>query len=61
MVGVSTTVDGPGPLHRQIDLAGAQEAARALLIALGTDVEDESVADTPRRMAVAYAELMIYF
>ncbi len=58
MRGVSTTVDGPGPLHRQIDLDGAEEAARALLIALGTDLEDESVADTPRRMASAYAELL---
>ena len=56
--GVSATVDGPGPLHRQIDLAGAEEAARALLIALGTDVEDAGVADTPRRMASAYAELL---
>ncbi|MBA2349133.1 MAG: GTP cyclohydrolase I FolE [Solirubrobacterales bacterium] len=55
---VSTTVEGPGPTHRQIDLLAAEEAARALLVALGTDLGDEGVADTPRRMAGAYAELL---
>ena len=41
-----------------IDLAGAERSARALLEALGVDLEDESRRDTPRRMARMYAELL---
>ena len=41
-----------------IDLAGAESAARDLLIALGADLENESLRDTPRRVAAAYAELL---
>jgi len=55
---VSTTVDGPGPLARKIDLEAAEAAARALLVALGTDMSSEGVAETPQRMAAAYAELL---
>jgi len=51
-------VEGPGPVARQIDLAAAEAAARALLVALGTDMSREGVAETPRRMAAAYAELL---
>ncbi len=51
-------MDGPGPAARSIDLAAAEEAARALLTALGTDMESEGIADTPRRVAAAYAELL---
>ena len=43
---------------RTIDLAAAEAAARDLLVALGTDLSDEGVADTPRRVAAAYAELL---
>jgi GTP cyclohydrolase I len=43
---------------REIDLAAAEAAARDLLVALGTDLSDEGVADTPRRVAKAYAELL---
>jgi GTP cyclohydrolase I len=46
-------VPGPG-----IDLPGAERAARDLLVALGADLEDESLRDTPRRVAAAYAELL---
>jgi len=53
-----STVRGPAPAARQIDLAAAEAAARALLVALGTDMSSEGVADTPRRMAAAYAELL---
>jgi len=53
-----STVEGPGPVARQIDLAAAETAARALLVALGTDMGGEGVAETPRRMAAAYAELL---
>jgi GTP cyclohydrolase I len=44
--------------HRDIDHAGVQTAARALLLALGADVESEGLQDTPRRVADAYAELL---
>ena len=41
-----------------VDLAAAEEAARALLTALGLAVDGEPMADTPRRMVGAYAELL---
>jgi GTP cyclohydrolase I len=41
-----------------VDLAAAQRAAHDLLDALGVDLTDESVRDTPRRMARMYAELL---
>ena len=41
-----------------VDLAAAEEAARALLTALGLAVDGESMADTQRRMVGAYAELL---
>lgn len=47
--------DAPG---RKIDLAAAELAAADLLTALGADVEDEQLRETPRRMAEAYAELL---
>ena len=43
---------------RQIDHAAVQRAARDLLRALGEDVESDALADTPRRVADAYAELL---
>ncbi|WP_407652999.1 GTP cyclohydrolase I FolE [Baekduia soli] len=43
---------------RRIDLPAAQRAAADLLIALGADLGHEGLADTPRRMAEAYAELL---
>ena len=42
---------------REPDLAAATHAARALLEALGLDTAAEAMADTPARMARAYAEL----
>jgi GTP cyclohydrolase I len=44
---------GPG-----IDLAGAEEATRSLLEALGYDTSDEVLKDTPRRVAAAYAQML---
>ncbi len=41
-----------------IDLAAAQRAAADFLRALGMDTRTESLRDTPRRMASAYAELL---
>src|ERR671931_871388 len=46
------------PAADPIDPARARRAARELLLALGCDLTDESVRDTPRRMAEAYAELL---
>jgi GTP cyclohydrolase I len=45
------------PLGR-VDLEAAERAALALLEALGADPADEGLADTPRRVAAAYAELL---
>jgi GTP cyclohydrolase I len=44
--------------RRDIDHAAVQVAARELLCALGADVDSESLQDTPRRVADAYAELL---
>jgi GTP cyclohydrolase I len=41
-----------------IDLPAAEAAARALLEALGADPEDESLRETPRRVAAALAEML---
>jgi GTP cyclohydrolase I len=45
--------DKPG-----VDLAAAEQAVGMLLEALGADADDEHLADTPRRVAAAYAELL---
>ena len=41
-----------------IDLSRAESAAADFLHAIGADLSSESVADTPRRMAKLYAELL---
>ena len=41
-----------------IDLEKAQEGARALLEGLGADLSRSGLAETPRRIAEAYAELL---
>jgi GTP cyclohydrolase IA len=49
------------PAHgegRAVDLAAAQRAARDLLAALGADLDDPDLAETPRRVASMYAELL---
>jgi GTP cyclohydrolase IA len=45
------------PLGR-VDLEAAERAARALLEAIGADPAAEALADTPRRVAAAFAELL---
>jgi GTP cyclohydrolase I len=45
-------------MRRPLDLPAAEEAARQLLIALGADLADEGLHDTPRRMAGSLAELL---
>jgi GTP cyclohydrolase I len=41
-----------------VDLARAERAVTDLLGALGQDLSDEQLADTPRRVAASYAELL---
>ena len=41
-----------------IDLARAEEAAAELLLALGQPIDTPHLADTPRRMAHAFAEML---
>jgi GTP cyclohydrolase I len=43
---------------RSIDEHAAQRAAADLLLALGADLDDAGLRETPRRMAAAYAELL---
>ncbi|WP_193312984.1 GTP cyclohydrolase I FolE [Georgenia subflava] len=58
--------DLPSPEHlavvprdeRTVDLAGARAAVAALLTALGRDTGSEHLADTPRRVADAYVEML---
>jgi len=45
-------------LRPAVDIAGAEDAARNLLHALGADMTDESLADTPGRVARMYAEML---
>jgi GTP cyclohydrolase I len=42
----------------EIDLVAAEDAVARLLRALGKDTEDPHLADTPRRVAASYAELL---
>ena len=48
------SVDG----RSRIDVCAAEVAVRDLLVALGRDPRGEHLADTPRRVASAYAELL---
>ena len=41
-----------------VDLVAAEEAAARLLVALGQPVDSPDMAETPRRMAHAYAEML---
>jgi GTP cyclohydrolase I len=44
--------------EQPIDHPAAEAAARDLLLALGADLDEEDLRDTPRRMVAAYAELL---
>jgi GTP cyclohydrolase I len=46
------------PAGRTVDAAGAERAAGDLLVALGYDLTDPTLADTPRRVAASLAELL---
>ena len=45
-------------LRPVVDIGATEHAARSLLHALGADVKDESLADTPGRVARMYAEML---
>jgi GTP cyclohydrolase IA len=47
-----------GTRRREIDHDAVQSAARELLRALGADLDDEGLEETPRRVADAYSELL---
>lgn len=47
-----------GSARPRIDQQAVERAARELLAALGADLHDGGLRDTPRRMADAYAELL---
>src|SRR5215204_4355031 len=54
-----TLLDAPrGHGGRQIDRDAAERAAADLLDALGADLTEEGLRETPRRMVAAYAELL---
>jgi GTP cyclohydrolase I len=46
------------PAAEPLDPARVQAAAREMLLALGADLTDENLRETPRRMAEAYTELL---
>jgi GTP cyclohydrolase I len=53
-------VDGRlgSPQRDAIDHDGAEMAIHDLLVALGRDVSDPGLQDTPRRVAAAFAEML---
>lgn len=57
--GNGTSIATPGVAEgRLIDIERAELAAADLLVALGADLTDEGLRETPRRMASAFAELL---
>jgi GTP cyclohydrolase I len=63
-----SSVNGAGPVtlvaapamdeERRVDVHAAERAAADLLLALGADLAEEGLRETPRRMVAAYAELL---
>jgi GTP cyclohydrolase I len=41
-----------------VDMAAAERAVADLLVAVGQDPENDALVDTPRRVALAFAELL---
>jgi GTP cyclohydrolase I len=50
--------DDPFDPRAGVDVAAATAAARDLLVALGADLDTPGLANTPERLAAAYAELL---
>jgi GTP cyclohydrolase IA len=57
-LGLAASPPTPDVRHGRVDHAAVQRAARELLRAVGADVDGEALAETPRRVADAYAELL---
>ena len=57
-VEVHTNGNGSLAALRRLPKVSAEEAAAGFLTALGADLDDESLRETPRRMAALYAELL---
>jgi len=57
-MGTAVTALHAAPPSAEVDLAAAQDAVRDLLVALGRDLADPGLRETPRRVAAAYAELL---
>jgi GTP cyclohydrolase IA len=55
---ITHLVPSAGGSRDRVDLPAAERAAQDLLVALGVDLSDESVHDTPRRIARMYGELL---
>jgi GTP cyclohydrolase I len=55
---LAVATEEPSPASGGVDLRAAEAAARELLLALGADLEQEGLRETPRRVAAAYAELL---
>ncbi len=59
VAGLALVEESPdGAAHRLIDHEAVRQAAAALLVALGADLAEEGLRETPRRMASAYAEML---
>ena len=57
-VEVHTNGNGSLAALRRLPTVSAEQAAAGFLRALGADLDDESLRETPRRMAALYAELL---
>src|SRR5213595_1576602 len=57
-VALAVSAATPAQAPAGVDLDAAERAARDLLLAIGADTELESLAETPRRVARLYAELL---
>ena len=53
-----TEAGNPEPYARSVDRDAVRLAARDVLRAVGADVDDEALAETPRRVADANTELL---
>ena len=58
LVDVVDDIDDPFDPRPSVDVAAATTAARALLVALGADLDAPGLSETPGRLAAAYAELL---
>jgi GTP cyclohydrolase I len=57
-VEVHTNGNGSLAALRRLPILAAEQAAADFLTALGADLDEESLCETPRRMAALYAELL---